>query len=380
MVKDIKIHTVISGNGPLAEEFLSLPFRLYKGIDQWIPPFIKETRDILNRNHPFFDHSEGEFFIAERDGRCVGRIGVLNYIKLNEYRNTRGSRFYFFECEEDQEAADLLLSACEKWAAGKGLNRIVGPLGFSGMMGGGIQIDGFEHTASMTMMPWHFPYYRSLIEGAGYEKYKDFYSAHSDTVNFKLPEKVSRIAQRALGKDRFWYPRIKTKRELARYAKKVGEVYNEAWVDHEEYCPLTDRELDQLIKGLLNIADPKLIRLIFYKETLCGFVLAFPDLSEALKKCRGKIGLTDLFRIKREYKKTRKVIINGIGIHPQYQRLGGSAVLYHALTESGTPYGFQTMEMTQIAETTTQMLRDMETLGGRVYKTHRMYQKFLLSP
>ena len=160
-------------------------------------------------------------------------------------------------------------------------------------------------------------------------------------------------------------------------ALEIGRLYNESWQDHAEFAPLTEEELLELTNDLMLVTDPKLLQVIRKGDDLAGFVLTFPDLTNALIKAKGKLNPVSLWSILREKRRTDKVIVNGLGIHPRYRNNGGTAILYHALEKSVQGLGreFVGADLTQVAETTELMLADLETLGARVYKRHRVYHK-----
>ncbi len=331
-------------------------------------------REILDRRHPFFEHSDGAFFLAEMDGRAAGRIAVLEPRRFNEYRKRRDARFYFFDCRDDAAVAGALFAAAAEWARSRGLSRLIGPQGFSGMSGGGILVEGFQHPPAMTMMGYNHPYYGKLAENSGFRKYKDFFSAWLDGAAYTTPEKIARVADITLKRGGFRVAAMRTKKDLAAMAAEIGRIYNESWEDHDEYCPLTEKELSRLASGLLLVSDPSLIKVILKGDDVAGFCLAFPDLSDALRAARGRLTPFSMLRLLAEKKRTRRYIINGIGILPRYRNTGGTAVIYRELERTLKSRNVLGADLTQIAETTVLMLKDMETLGGRVYKTHRVFQ------
>lgn len=376
MASTLELHTVDDARSPYAEEFINLPHQIFRDSPYWVPWFKQDMRQILNRNHPFFEHSEGEFFIARRDGRTVARIAALENRNFNRYQNRKDARFYFFDSYNDPEAAHLLLATVEEWARKRALDRVIGPQGFSGMTGAGVLIDGYDRRAAMTMMNYHLPYYRDLVESYGFELYKDFVSAYLDAVAYETPPKIRRVAEISLKRGSFRIPELKTKKDLRALGAEIGKIYNESWVDHEEYCPMTEAELRQLIDSLVTVTDPRLIKVIRSGEEIAGFLLTFPDLSPAIQKSRGRITPLSLARLIRAKRRTREFVINGVGVLPKFQKTGATALLYYELERTLKGRALWA-EMTQIAETTDLMLSDMETLGGKVYKRHRVYQRRL---
>ena len=128
-------------------------------------------------------------------------------------------------------------------------------------------------------------------------------------------------------------------------------------------------------KDLLVIADPSLIKILAYQGSIVGFLFAFPDLSEALRRDGGRLGPLELLRLLAAMRGREKLLVNGMGILPEYQRLGGNALLYHELQKTAGSGLYRRVELVQVSERTELMLRDIETLGGRIFKTHRIYER-----
>ena len=136
--------------------FIDLPYRLYKNHPQWVPPLRMDVELMLNKHkHPFYEHSDADFFVALRDGRVVGRIAALENRPFNRYHKTQQAQFYLFECEDDPEAAQTLFEKVAEWAHARGLHTLVGPKGFGALDGYGLLVDGFEHRQMMTMMNYN---------------------------------------------------------------------------------------------------------------------------------------------------------------------------------------------------------------------------------
>jgi GNAT superfamily N-acetyltransferase len=359
------------------EQFIDLPFRLYQDTPQWVPPFRSEIRKIVTRRHPFFEHSAASFYLARRRGRTVGRISVFENRRLNSYRDRREARFHHFECAEDEGAAAALLEAAEQWAKGRGLVVLAGPHGLSGMDGSGVQIDGFEHRATMTMMHYNKPYYRRFFEAGGFEKVRDYYTAEIERQDFSMPEKIRRVAEIHYKRGHFRVPRFRSKRAIKRIARQIGEVYNRSFDIHEDFCPLQEAEIDRLAQNLTLVSKPSLIKILYHDERIVGFLFAFPDLSAALQRAGGRLTPFGMLDLLTEAGRTDRLIVNGAAILPEYQKLGGNGLLYYELIRTILDSGYQRAEMVQIADTTSLMLADMQTLGGRVYKTHRIYRREL---
>ncbi len=360
------------------KRFVQLPLRLYRGTQQWVPPIESDVRLQLNRQrHPYYEHSDAEFFLAVQGGEDVGRISVLHNRPFNAYHDSRTAFFYHFECVEDPAVAAALFERAFTWARQRGLTKIVGPKGMGTLDGMGFLVEGFEHRAAMTMMLYNPPAYPAHAEAAGFSKEVDFISCYVTAEQFTLPERVHRIAEKVQARGQLRVVTFRNKAELRAIAPKIGRAYNQAFIDNWEYIPMSDAEMALIIKDLVTIADPKLIKVIMHDDDVVGFLFAFPDLSAAIQRSKGRLlpfGLVDLLL---EYRRTNWVIVNGAGILPQHQGRGGNALLYSEMKKTIKQAGFVHADLTQVAETAVQMRRDLENLGGVPYKNHRVFGRDL---
>lgn len=374
----LTVHAVDLADRAQVRRFLDLPFRLYRGHPLWVPPIRLDAAAMLNPNkHPFYEHSDAEFFVAVRDGQAVGRIALLENRPYNRTHDKRTAQFYLFECEPDLEAARALFERGFEWARARGLRQLVGPKGFGPLDGYGMLVEGFEFRPAMTMMNYNPPEYPQFAEALGFRKEVDFVSCYLTPEKFRLDERIHRIAERAAARSGLRVIRFRSKKELRAWAPRIGAVYNQAFVDNWEYYPLSAREIQFVLDNVLTIADPKLIKLIAHGERVVGFLFAFPDLSAAIQRSRGRLlpfGLLDLLL---EFRRTKWVALNGAGILPAFQGRGGNALLYSEMEKTVRQAGFRHADLTQVAETAVQMRHDLVNLGGVPYKNHRVFVRDL---
>src|SRR5690606_20619693 len=152
----LTIEKIDTNNKVKVKSFVDLPYRLYSDCPQWVPPLYIDAYLPLNRKkHPFFEHSEADFFIAVRDGEVVGRICAAINRRFNDYHKTKKAQFYGFEAINDQDVANALFQAAIDWARARGMDTLIGPKGLSPFDGYGILVDGFEHRQMMTMMNYN---------------------------------------------------------------------------------------------------------------------------------------------------------------------------------------------------------------------------------
>jgi hypothetical protein len=375
----LTIEKIDTDNKAQVKRFVKLPFRLYQDCPQWVPLLDIDAYAYLNRKkHPFHEHSDVDFFLAVRDGRDVGRIAVIENRPFNQYHNTKKANFYFFDSENDREVAGALFETAYEWSGNRGLDTIVGPKGMGPLDGYGILVLGHEHRNTMTMLNYNHAYYQELVEAQGFEKEVDFVSCYLPAEKFRIPERVERIAQRVMERGHLEVKRFKNKKELLAWAARIGKAYNGAFVRNWEYYPLTQREIDFVVDNIMMVADHRLIKIIVHGEDVVGFLFAFPDLSAALQRAKGKLNPLSLADLLLEMKRTKSVSVNGMGILPEFQGHGGNAILYAEMGHTLLDYGqFVHVEMTQVAETTEQMRADLKNLNGVEYKNHRVYRKSL---
>lgn len=373
----VTIEKVDTTNKSQVKRFVQFYYDLYKDCPQWVPPLYVDAYLPLNRKkHPFFQHSEGDFFLALRDGQVVGRIFVGENKPFNQYHQTKKAQFYYFDCENDVGTARALFETAFDWARRRGLDTMIGPKGLSPFDGYGILVEGYEHRQMMTMTNYNYDYYPKLVEALGFEKEVDFVSCYVPAESFRIPERVERIAQWAMKRGNLWVKHFKSKRELLSWARRIGETYNRAFIHNWEYYPLSEAEINYAVQNIFMVADHRLIKLIMHGNEIVGFLFAFPDVSAALQRAKGRLFPFGLIDILLEMRRTKTVSGNGMGILPEFQGLGGNALLYYEMGKAILSFNqFEHVEMTQVAETTQQMRADLKNLNGVEYKNHRVYRK-----
>lgn len=375
MIDIIKVDTKA-----LRKEFVEFQYQLYRECKQFVPPIKIDIYTMMNeKKHPFYDHSISDFFLAKRNGKVVGKLSMLINRPFNAYHGTKDSEFYLFDCIDDQDVANALFDHATRWTLERGMNRIVGPKGYGPLDGYGIQVEGFEHRQMMNMMNYNYPYYQKLVENYGFVKEVDFVSSYVKLDEFILPEKVNKSLEIAKKRGSLTVKSFKNKKEILAWKDKLRDAYNNSFVKNWEYYPLSDRELKYLIDNAITFVIPKIVKLILDKDSqTVGFVLPFPDVSAAMQKNKGNLGPIEILRLMRALNQTEWLDFNGIGILPEYHGMGGNALLMDALlTAAREQPRFVHAELTQVAETATQMRKDLANLGVKFYKNHRVYKKEL---
>ena len=355
------------------KDFLDLPFRIYKDIPQWVPPLRMDDRVRLNpKRHPFYKHSQAGFFLAYEGTRPIGRIAVMDHRVYNEYNNEETASFYLFECKNDQQIADVLFEAAFKWARARGLTRILGPKGFTVMEGFGLLVKGFEHRPAFGQ-PYNPPYYPELIESVGFQPERDVVSGYLGT-DLEFPLRIHELAERIAERRGLRIARYRTRQDLRALVPKLKDLYNSALRGTGGNAPITDDEADAMASQLLWFSDPRLIKIVMKGDEPVGFLMAYPDISAALQKTKGRVFPFGWITLLREFKRTDWVNLNGMGLIPEYRGSGGTAILYSEIFKSATETGqFNHGEVVQIGMENAKMQREMENFGIDLYKMHRTY-------
>jgi len=233
------VRRIDANNRKDVKQFIHFPFELYRESTLWVPPLISDMKLIFNRRkHPFYTHSSADFFVAESEGRTVGRLAVLNNRLFNDFNGSRTAFFYYFEAVDDSDVSRGLFDAGRAWAVEQGMDRMVGPLGFVRGDSMGLLVEGFEHSPAIGI-PYNFPYYDRLLTDLGFERRTDYYSGHLSGKH-QLPERFYNIANRVKEKRGFRIKSFRSKRELRKWVPRIQAVVNASFAGNFGHFPLGD--------------------------------------------------------------------------------------------------------------------------------------------
>ncbi len=359
------------------EIFLRLPWRFYRGNAAWVPPLLFDLRPQLDpARGDFFKHSTGEFFLAYRGAEPVGRIAALHNTRHLAAHGDGAGFFGFFECEDDAATAAALLATAEAWLRARGLTVARGPANFSIQDEAGVLLDGFEH-APMAGMGYTPPYYRALLEAAGYGKAKDLLVCriHRDTWNDTEVKRMGALADRmAPGVT----VRALNMRDLPAEAGKMAAIFAEAWRENWGAQPITAAEFLKYASQYRLFIDPELIQLAERDGEPLAMAVAIPNVNEIIRRIDGRMWPFGWWRLLRDRKRVGTLRLFLLGVRPSARRLGLPVLFmrrYHELlSESAT---LQEMEFSWILEDNHETLALLGRLGGRRVQTLRLHEKAL---
>jgi hypothetical protein len=357
-------------------EFIFLPEKVHKNEPDWLPPIYMDEWELYNKKkNKSYQYADAILLLAYRDKKPVGRImGIINN-RYNAINNEQHGRFCFMECYNDREVFHTLITKVEDWARQNGMTRIIGPLGFSDKDPQGFQIEGFEYPQFMTS-PNNSSYMPELIEAEGYEK-------KVDLVNYlgKLPDKFPLIYEKVLSRvdnnKEYRIIEFKSKKELKPYILGVLELMNETFAEIYGFVPLNDKEKSDFAARYLPILDPKFIKLIETSGTLAGFAIGMPDFSKGIRKAKGRLLPFGIFKILRDSKRSRKLLMMLGGVKKEYRGKGLDVLMGVKILQSGINHKMDLIDSHLVLENNTKMRSEYERIGCQVVKKFRIYQKEL---
>jgi hypothetical protein len=356
--------------------FVRFPFDLYRDNPFWVPPFIADMERILNRaKHPYYQHSDADFYLAEEGDRVLGRLCMMENRVYNDFNHSKMAQFGYLEMCEDDQVAAALFEAAFAWGRARGLNEISGPWGVLRSDGSGVLVEGFDRQPAMGI-PYNLPYYDRLLAAQGFQKDHDSLSGFL-VKGHHLPERFFEIAERVKQKRGFSIKLFASKDELRAWVPRVAEIYRQAFVSGHGFAPPTNEEAALFADDIIAIADLRLIKLVLKDEQIIGFLLAYPNITRGIQRARGRMWPLGWYHLLREQRRTKHVDINGIGLLPAYQGLGANAVLYTEVTKSLIEFDTEYADIVQVSEDNFKSYSDMESIGVKWNKVHRHYRRSL---
>ncbi len=355
-------------------EFIELPYRLHSSSGVWVPPLRLERRIFLMRSqNAFFSHGDAQLFLAERDGRVVGRITAQYDDEFNAFHGHRWGMFGFLEFEDAPDILPPLLEAAYAWLRAHGRDHVVGPMDFTMNDECGLLIDGFDREP-MIKQPWHPPYYQARCEEAGLTKAVDLFMWELEIADrSKILPVVFKLAEEVEPRHGIRIRRM-TRRGLRKDMDRFADVYNSAWSDNWGFTPFGKRDLDVYAQELQLVYDRNWFMVAETPEgDTAAVAITVPDVNQALKKMNGRLLPLGWWHFLRKGSYIDRVRVGFLGVKPSYQHTGVAAALYVEHFDTAGHARQKRGEMGWILETNRNMNRAMEAMGGRVVKRYRVY-------
>lgn len=359
------------------KRFVDFIYSFYEDAANWVPPLRMDQKKLINTDkNPFYKNAEIELFIAEKDGKEVGRIAAIIDHRYNDYHGSKTGHFGFFECIDDQHTANLMFRVAEDWLRDKGMENVLGPANPGMMDTIGVLIEGFAKKPYI-LMPYNFPYYDRLIKQAGFEKAMDMYAyiVDTETVAVDRMNRAMDIVKRRL-------PNLEIRpvnlKKMSSEIKIIQKIFNSTWKDNWGFIPLSEEEFKALGKDLKLIIDTDYAHIAEIDGEPIAFSVGLPNINEILMDMNGKLFPFGIFKLLWGRKKIKGLRTALMGVLPEWQGKGIDALLHQRSIQNGLETEGKTVsELSWILETNTEMVRVAEKIGGSLDKTYRMYSKQL---
>ena len=370
----VTVREVSSGKD--RRKFVEFPLSLYKNNEYFVPCLYGDEMALLKGKNAYADVSETAFFLAERDGRVVGRIQTIIQRQYNEMHNERRARFTRFDSINDREVSDALFSAAEKWAKDRGMDTICGPLGFSDLDREGLLIEGFDQSQTFEE-EYNYDYYPELVEAYGFKKEVDW-------LEFRLfaPEKhddtFSRLAKRVLEMQELHIAdtNVSKKEYINKYKDGAFECLDLCYRHLYGTVPITDKMKEEIIDQFLLLLTPENLIVICDKnERVVSFALCFPAIGSALQKSGGRLTIPALIKLMKLVKKPKALDLGLVAVLPEYQNTGINAVYVDYMISALVSGKYEYYETNLNLETNHQVMAQWKYMKAVNHKRRRAYIK-----
>jgi len=358
------------------DAFIRLPWQIYAGDTNWVPPLVGSEKKMLDpARNPFWKNAEAAHFMAERDGRLVGRISAILNRRHNDYHQEKTGFWGYFESENEPETAGALFGRAAAWLKERGMSRMLGPANPSLNDPCGLLVDGFKWSP-FVLMTYNPLYYVKLVEDAGFKKAMDLWAyilLHNEVVREKIDRVADAVKERSEVTIRF----IRLSR-LNEELAIVRDIYNDAWEKNWGFTPLTDEEIQFVADDFKAILLPELAYIAEMKGKPVGFAFALPDINQILRrKCpKGSLWPFGWFYFLRfNLRKIPTCRIVALGVRREFQNSGIGTLFYQKFMMEGLKRGYKAGELSWVLEVNDLMNRPIQQMGGKPYKTYRLYEK-----
>ena len=384
-MSSIEIKRVTDKRG--LETFIQFRYDLYRGCPYDAPNLHSDEVHTLSRDkNSAFEFCEGEYFLAYREGKVVGRVAAIINRRYNNQWNRLAVRFGWFDFVDDMEVSRALLKAVEDWGRERGMTEVIGPLGFTDMDPEGMLTYGFEELNTMATL-YNYDYYpRHMEQMSGYEKDNDYVEYKVFVPEEGMPEKMKRVAELCMSRYNLHTPRLTRDQVFGpeQYGQKVMEVVNKTFGQLYGYSQMTQKQIDEYVKMYFKFFDMDMLCVIEDWNTpnhdVIGIGITIPSLTKALQKCRnGRLfpfGWWHLWRALRCHK-TDIVDLLLVGVLPEYRSKGANALLFHYLIPIYQKYGFKWGETHVEMETNGKVQSQWMYFDHEQHKRRRCYKKSL---
>lgn len=355
--------------------FVSFPFSLYKNNPFWVPPIINDELKNLNKTiNPVFKNAEATFFLAYQNNKIVGRVAaIINWTEVKEQK-IKKMRFGWFDIIDDIEVSKALLSKVNEIGKQQKLDFIEGPVGFSNLDKVGVLTEGFDHIG--TMITWYnHPYYKTHLEQLGYVKSKEWLENYMLFKNID-PNDFKRLSKIVAKRSQLKTMRFTKTKQLLPYVDKMFDLLDLCYTNLASYVPISDAQKKYFKEKFIGLINPEYIIFIADKEdNLVSFAITLPSFSKALQKANGNLFPFGFYHLLKAKKQSTDVIFYLIGIHPEYQNKGVTAMIFDQYYTIFEARGIEKLIRTPELEENTAIKQIWKHMKPITHKRRRTYKK-----
>ncbi|MDY3548812.1 hypothetical protein PG291_09385 [Riemerella anatipestifer] len=356
--------------------FIYLPEKIHYNHQEWLPPLYMDEEKFFNpKRNPAFQHNDTILLLAYQNGKAVGRImGIIPH-EYNKKQNLKTARFSYFECYEDEAVFSVLLKEVEQWAKSKGCEELIGPMGFSDKEPQGFLTKGFSEP-TMMITNSSFEYMSRMILALGYSSFVEL-CQYDVPLTSKITERYEAFTERIQSRMNITVHQFTSTKQVKPFVKSVFNLINATYQEIYGFTSISKEEMDEFASRFLPLLNPKLIKIISDGSgRVVAFVIAMADLSQGIKKAKGRLLPLGWFHILRASKTSRRLVLLLGGIAPDYQNKGLDAVLATHLFGSAIKLGFKSVDSHLIMKENHKMRAEIERLPNhRMYKEYTIYKK-----
>jgi GNAT superfamily N-acetyltransferase len=366
----VEIHPV--ENRRERDEFVKLPRSIYPQDSPWVRPPDMVVNGYLDRRNPFFQNGVGEAFIVRREGKAVGRIMAHVWRRHHRLHGERVGYFGFFECENDSEAATLLLETAAKFVRRNNCSVLRGPFNMTGAQEAGIVTDGFDKTPAVDMV-YTALWYPALLEKTGFQKCLEMQTRSNDNITSLNPDAVAARYRNSPVAD---VVKLRCLSSLHRNAEMemVRDVVNASFLGNWGFVPINRQEWELQTGALLPILDPALVILATVQDIAVGVTLAVPDFNRVFRKTGGRLFHPASLALFGK-SKLKEVVVILCAVRKQYQGLGIGRLLNAELLRSMLKSGYESLSTTWIGGENTASLASTDAFGMTCRHSIALYER-----
>jgi len=359
------------------KKFVKFNIDLYKDNPYHVPGLIEEEMQTLDpKKNPAFEVCDAVLFLAYRGDEVVGRIaGIINR-PSNEVWGQKNARFGFVDFIDDEKVVNALFAAVESWAKGHGMEVLHGPLGFTDLDHEGMLVEGFDQLGTMATI-YNYPYYPQHMERMGYGKDQDWHE-FKIYIPEGIPEKHLRVGEIVKKKYGLKVLKFKSRKEVWPYAQRIFETLNASFAPLYGFAPLTQKQIDYYVNQYIPMIRLDLVTLIIREEddTVVGFGISLPNLSNGLKKAKGHLFPFGFIHLLKALKSRPKVVdFYLMGVLPEYQNKGVNALLFNDLIPVYRDLGVEYAESNPELEMNSAVQAQWDYFKREHHKKRRAFSK-----